>query len=198
MPAPITTEVTICNSALFKCGADKIQSLTQDTRAAIVCNTLFAYLRDEALSAHRWKFALKRTTLNPTETTPDWGYDYEYDVPSDCLRALELEDKSVIWTQEGDKFLSDAEELPMLYIYRNVNPSDWSSLFAETLAWRLAMELSLSLTKSTALHNLAAKAYENNLTQARAMNGMIGTLPPLEADIWTGSRRSSSFDPQRA
>lgn len=193
MPAPVTNAVTICNSALLKLGADIISSLSQTTRAAIICNTLYAYIRDEVMGESPWRFATTRTVLSPNATVPPYQFDFSYDIPSDCLRLLTPEDDSIIWVVENGQILSNEPTLNMKYIFRNTDESSWDARFCEMLAWRLCMELALSLTQSIPMKQEAEKSYKDCLAQARAMNAVIGTLPPLEADIWTQARKGHNF-----
>lgn len=177
-------------------GADLISALTDNTRAAVVCNALYAYLRDEVLGESPWRFALKRLTLNPNSTVPVFDYTYQYDIPSDCLRLLRTDDDSIVWIQEGNQILSNEPTLNMQYIYRNEDESSWDARFCEAFAWRIAMELSLAITGSIPMKQECEKSYKDALAQARAMNAVIGTIPPLEADIWSRSRRGSNrFNP---
>ncbi len=195
MPSPITNAVTICNSALLKLGADVIGSLSGTGRAAITCNTLYNYLRDEVMGESPWRFATVRTVLTPNSTTPAFDYLYSYDIPSDCLRPLEIKDSQGPWTVEYNEALSSAQILSndtsinLRYIFRNVDESTWDARFCEALAWRLCMELALSLTQSIPMKQEAEKSYQSQIALARAMNGQIGTLEPLVADLWSGARK---------
>jgi hypothetical protein len=193
MPAPITTQLTICNSALLKIGGDIIGSITQNTRGAIVCNTLYNYLRDEVMGESPWRFATKQAVLYPNGTTPAFTYTYQYDIPNDCLRLLVPDDDSIFWVVQGNEILSNEPTLNMNYLYRNTDESSWDARFCEAFAWRLAMELALSLTRSIPMKQEAEKSYNAALAQARAMNAVIGTLPPLEADIWSNARRGNKW-----
>lgn len=193
MAQPITTAVTICNSALLKLGADTIQSLSQTTRAAVICNTLYNILRDELQGSSPWRFCLKRVTLTPNGTTPPFTYTYTYDLPSDCLRPRVPDNDQLVWIVENGQILSNESTLNMLYIYRNTDESSWDARFCEAFAWRLAMELALSLLQSIPMKETCEKSYKEALAQARAMNAVTGNIPALEADIWSGARRGNRF-----
>lgn len=192
MANPITSTVTICNSALLKIGADTIAALNTNQRAAIVCNTLFQYLADEVMGESPWVFAKKQVQLAPNETAPLFTWTYAYDIPQDCLRPLCLDNDAIPWVVEGTQIYANEPGLNLTYIYRNVDPSSWDARFCEMLAWRLAMELALALARSIPLKQEAEKSYNACLAQARAMNAVIGTRPPLEADLWSGARRGDS------
>lgn len=193
MAAPVTNAVVICNSALLKLGADKISSLSGTTRAAIVCNTLYEYLRDEVMGATPWRFAIKRVVLSPNGTPPAYTFAYTYDIPPDCLRLLVPDDDKIAWVQEGQTILSDEATMSFRYIYRNDDESSWDARFCEALAWRLAMELALALTQSIPMKQECEKSYKAALAEARSMNAVIGSGGRLEPDTWSDARRSSSW-----
>lgn len=193
------TQVSICNRALIRCGASRISMITEDVQGAILCNALYDELRDEVLRAHPWNFAIKRVQLAPTATTPEWGYDYEYETPNDCLRVLpDVRDSN---EQDGidhvveadsdgnDKVIRTNESvLNLRYIFRHENESAWDSNFASAFAWKLAYEISYALTQSVTLQAACEKAYIKILAEARSMDGMEGNAPQLIADDWTRSR----------
>lgn len=183
------TQIKICNLALIRVGADRISSISQDTKSAIILNAIYEQCRDAVLRDHKWNFALKRVTLDPTGDEPAWGYDYEYDLPADYLREVEEEESSTEYVIEDSKIRSDEPELNLIYIYRNDNESSWDSMFADAFAWKLAMESSYALTQSLALKAECEKSYLKALQSARTMDGAEGTIKGLEATTWTNARR---------
>jgi hypothetical protein len=56
--------LAICNSALSKIGAAKIDALTDVNKRATLCNQQYSILRDELLRSHPWNFAIKRKYLS--------------------------------------------------------------------------------------------------------------------------------------
>ena len=46
--------VDICNSALNQIGASNIISLTEDSKAARICNQRYDFIRDYVFLAHPW------------------------------------------------------------------------------------------------------------------------------------------------
>jgi len=189
MSAPTVNAVTICNSALLKIGADPISSLTQPGRAALVCNTLYPYIRDEVMRATPWRFATTQAVLSLNAYSPPFDYLYAYNKPTDCLRLLWPDKPDLKWTEQNGLVLTDSNEMNMTYIFRNTDESSWDNCFTEAFAWRMGMELALALTKSVAMKQEAEKSYKESLAQARAMNAVVGTLRPLLADVWSGARR---------
>ena len=189
------TQISICNNALVKVGADRISSISQDTRSAILLNAIWDQVRDEVLRAHPWNFAMKRAVLAPNSDAPDFGYDYAYDLPSDCLRvwsAKESDEESaseINHSIEDSQILCDYDAIYVRYIYRNEDPSAWDSLFASAMSCRLAQEISYALTQSLPLRDSLKQEYKLSLQDARTADGMEGTIDGLNADTWTLSRR---------
>ena len=201
MGSPVTSQVMIANSALLKIGADPISALTDNVRRAVVCNTLFQYLADEVMGESPWRFATRRTILTPNQNNPPYDFTYSYDIPDDCLRLLVPQDDAINWQVEdaGDwsnsetQIITNVNPLNIKYIFRNLDPSSWDARFCEALAWRLAMELALSLTQSIPMKQECEKSYDKALENARSMNAVIGTIPPLEADIWSLARKGYRY-----
>jgi hypothetical protein len=187
------TQIAICNSALAKVGQAPISSIDQETRAAQILKSIFDLVQDEVMSAHPWNFALKRVALTPTASTPAYEFDYEYDLPNDCLRVLELETDvtaiGVDWVVEGRKILSNDSEISIRYIYRNDDYNSWSPAFAEVMAWRLAQGIAFALTQSTEREKSCHEQLKATLAQARSTDGAEGVLRGLIADEWTTARR---------
>lgn len=192
------TQVSICNRSLIRCGAARIQSISENTPAAVLLNAIYNQTRDDVLRAHPWNFAVKRVVLAPTATTPEWGFDYQYDLPNDCLRLLpgvyngdgSVAEHQVESDADGTSKVirTDESELEVRYIMRHENEAFWDSNFASAFAWKLAMEIAYSLTQSVALVQACEKAYRAALAEARSMDGVEGSAPQLEADDWTNSR----------
>lgn len=187
-----TTVTDICNLALAKVGADSIQDITQNTRAAIKLNSIYEPIRDSVLREHPWNFAIKRVKLYPTSTTPAFEYDHEYDLPNDCLRILTIDEQEldeIEFSIEGRKLLSDEDYLDVRYIYRNEDPSEYDATFCNALAWRLASEIAYFLTQSDTREASCLARYKEVVKDARAMDGMEGTLKVFNTPSWKETRR---------
>ena len=190
----LLSEEDVVNSALIKLGSERISSLSEQTPPAIAANEIFDTIRDEVLRAHPWNFATKRTTLSPNSTTPDFEYDYTYDLPSDLLRVWDVYPDDIVYSIEADRtLLSNESEMEIVYIYRNENPEYWDSMFGEALAWRLAKELCYKITASLSLVEHCTREYEKQLALARSTDGTEGVLRALVADDWTRARRRRPY-----
>lgn len=187
------TEVSIANSALIKVGADRISSLTEDVRSAVLINAIFDQMRDAVLRDHPWNFAEKRAVLAPTGTTPDFEWDYEYDLPSDCIRALycyvDYDDEIDFKVVQNSKLYANESSVNLVYTFRSEDPSTWDASFAEALAWRLAGEIAYALTQSNTTADRIERKYKEYLAEARTSDGQEGSLRALNISTWANARR---------
>jgi len=190
-------QISICNSALVKVGAERISSINQDTKSAKILKAVYEQVRDAVIAAHPWNFAIKRAVLYPTATTPDFEFDYQYDVPLDCLHVLSVYDESdafggdesIDYVVEDRKILTDESTLNVRYVYRATDESLWSAYFAEAFAWRLAQEVAYNLTQSMSVATACEQKYRKELAEARSRDGAEGILKGIVADKWTGARK---------
>ena len=139
----MASEVQICNLALLKFGNITINSLEDNTAQAQACKELYPLMRDELMSLHGWNFALARADISSKlADTPAFQYDYAYQLPVDCLRVVELYGTEAKWAREGNEFLTNQdEEIFIRYIKKVTTTGNFSQVFVNSLAVRLAGEL---------------------------------------------------------
>jgi hypothetical protein len=128
------------------------------------------------MSAYPWNFATKRASLPALATAPTWGFKKAYQLPSDYLRMIELEDDTVTWKVEGKTIVCDqSAPLNILYIAQITDVVQFTSLFEETLTERLAAELAVPITKKIDIRNGFLQTYIEKLSEARTLDGQEGT-----------------------
>ena len=181
------SEVAICNSALSKIGADRIVSLSDDSRAAKLCNEQYYKVRDALLRAHPWNFAIHRDTLAQSSTAPDFGFTYAYTLPSDFIRALEVNGNDDPWEKEGITIVTDAATCELYYI-REVAVGYFDSSFDELLAIKLAYDLCGDLTTSPTLKSTLYEEYKEALREARAFDAQEGYVKQVKTRTFLNSR----------
>ena len=189
------SDISIYNSALIKIGADIISSTTQDTRSANLINKIYGLKRDEVQSSRPWSFTLNRYTLAPKSTVPTFGWDNTFDLPNSWLAVWEVNSSGSIdgledtdYRVEQNTIVSDEDTLDVVLGISNTDPSTWSHLFAEALAWRIATEISIALKQSENLMMMCDKKYQEILAQASWKNSLDNPSRVLVADKWTNSR----------
>lgn len=194
--------IQVANRALTKLGSARITSIDDDVKAARSVKSCFEDLRDDELRSHRWSFALTRTSLAALSTAPAFGYEYQYQLPSDFLRLDMVNDQfpSVVmdnyigaealdYVLEGNKILTDFEApLNVRYIAQITDPNQWDINFREALACRIAAELAEDLTQSNPKRQLAWDEYKMAINKAIRTNAIerLPVQPP--DDSWVVGR----------
>jgi hypothetical protein len=193
-------QVTICNKALDLVGEPPIIAIDDNTRAGRLCKKNFDLGLDYVLSLHPWRFARKRVVISPMTATPAFGFDNQYQLPSDMLRHfiittgsnVPLEDYKI----EGDYILSDLNPIYLIYIssidsarLTRVDPT-----FAELVAAYLAFVFSMPLKQSRTDREDAQKYFELCLRRARSIDSKNDQPQQIHADEFVNSRFHGSFD----
>lgn len=166
--------VRIANLALSHLGDDAtVASLDppEGSEQAEHCAMWLPIARDTLLEMHNWGFATRRVqpALLHTGYGP-WGYAYER--PADCIRVLGVYPDGYIRRAEaGAEFdwetdenavqliLTDTENATIVYTRRVDDPSKFTPLFTESLAWLLASYVAGPLIKGTEGQQAAQAAY---------------------------------------
>ena len=79
----MASDIEIANMALGYCGDETITSLGSANKRARQCSLYFDSARRRALRLGGWNCNSKRASLGLDGTSPLWGYDNRYLLPSD-------------------------------------------------------------------------------------------------------------------
>tara|TARA_R100000234_G_scaffold88482_1_gene56871 strand:- start:3257 stop:3847 length:591 start_codon:yes stop_codon:yes gene_type:complete len=161
--------VDICNSALNQIGASNIIALTEDSKAARICNQRYDFIRDSVFRAHPWNSLTTRVSLAPDSAAPVFEFTKQFTLPTDpfCLRVLGLSDANILYRVEGRKLLCNESTIEMIYVGRVTDINEYDTLLIETLAAALAADLAYPLVGSQALGSNMYRLYQTKLTEAR-------------------------------
>ena len=180
--------VDICNRALTKIGEDRIIAITDNSKQAKACNHAYEFVRDSVLRMHPWNCTVTRVQLAPLVTTPAFTYTYEYQIPSDCLKVLEV-DTTYPWVVEGRKILTDeGTVLKVRYQKRETDPNQYDALLFEAIASKLAYELAEPLTQSNSKKDAALKDLTLVMESARFHDAQEGSPSTFKEDDWVNVR----------
>jgi hypothetical protein len=166
--------VDIYNLALPRVGVSmEIESLTEKTKFARVCNRLFPLVRDFVLRDFPWPFARRIVALAliNNETQPGWEFSYDY--PDDCVAMRQVVDSAgarllgralfdgledlmfripkipfqISLNNAGDArvVLTDLVDAYGIYTRQINDPDSFDAGFIDALAWRLAGEIGPTL-----------------------------------------------------
>ncbi len=165
----MSSVVDICNSALNQIGASNIISLTEDSKAARICNQRYDFIRDSVFRAHPWNSLTTRVSLAPDTAAPVFEFTKQFTLPTDpfCLRVLGLSDANILYRVEGRKLLCNESTIQMIFIGRVTDINEYDTLLIETLAAALAADLAYPLVGSQALTSNMYSLYQTKLTEAR-------------------------------
>jgi len=179
----------ICNLSLDYLKQSPIKSITTPvTNTEFIFARWYDIKRQAGLRAHTWKFAIKRTILNPnTSTPPPFGYLYAYDLPSDYIRKvtigndyhgnlkqeIEIENGQIL-AEGGEDAVSDTgngDSLYLRYIYDCTSVAKMDPLFISFFSLGMAIELSAKFSVAATAVDRLMKTFETIDCEARTVNG---------------------------
>jgi hypothetical protein len=199
----VASEIQIINRALSKLGTNRCTSRTDvSNKGAREADACFDIVRDAELRRRLWRFALARAPLSALSSVPDFGYAYEYQLPSDCLRVVMVgeswapsltdyrsSDES-LFSIEGRKLLTDLPApLSIRYVKRITDAGLFDACFVESLAARLAYEMADAITGSTSKKESMFSDYRLTLDEALSANAVEMPPEPILDDTWVMGRR---------
>lgn len=194
----MASETTIINTALRRLGDGPITSRTDGSPAANVANDLFDDLRDALLRAHPWNFATTRVQLSQSSTTPVYGYDYQFALPTDWLRTLAAHDNdagfgTLSYKMENDKIdgaviVTNATEVWLRYVRQITDANAMIADFRELLSYRLATDMALPLANSGTLRERLEAGFVAALRRARSVDGAEDTPDEIPISSWLAVR----------
>lgn len=175
----MTSQVEICNLALKKFSQETILSIDEDEGSAILLKQLWEPVRDRCLRMHTWNFATKRQTLARLSDTPDFEFDFYYQLPADFLREDRLYDNYHTYKIEGDRLLSNSESIKMVYIAKITDTAKYDPLFVDYFATELAADVARALSGSEDTTQRLKQEARDKLKTARRIDGQHGTPEPI-------------------
>lgn len=194
----MSSQIAIVNQALTQLGVARIISLSDDVQAARSMTAVYDIVVNAELRAFNWHFAMARASLPALSTTPDWGYDLEYQVPSDFLRIVQVDqymtnvnagfynnqDNSP-YSIENGKILTDiVAPLKIRYIKTVSDTNAFDSCFTDMLATKLAIKCCEDLTNSSGLKQALWDDYRKALQLALKGNAIETATSQLADGDW--------------
>lgn len=181
----MASQVSIINTALGRLGANSITSLTDNSAEQILAVNAWDIVRQEVLRTHPWNFAIADIELNQIAGAPEFEYKFAYQLPSNCLRLLQVYGDPVFKLQ-GKRILTDQSVVKIKYVYDVTDTTLWDASFTDVIAQRLATELAYALTKSQTTADSMFQIYERKLRTAKhidANEDVLDMLGPNESNF---------------
>jgi hypothetical protein len=198
----MSSKTDVANQALGRIGAKTIMDLDDEanTFARVVKNVYELSVRELARS-HPWNCLKARQNLAQLTAEPEFGFTYQYQLPTDCVRLLTVNgydpgSREDVFLVEGRKILTDAEEAKITFIKYQDDPSQYDPLMVEALVVLLASKISITIRQDEGLARSFKEEYERiALPKARRSDGQEDTQPRVSMthdSLWIRSRRIST------
>lgn len=164
-----TSNTELVNLALIPLGKARISSLATDQgESAKICRDKWPEVRDAVLRGNDWRCLIKRTQLAREAAAPAFGYLYQYALPVDYFRMLNLSVTAAVWEIEGRVLLTDEETVSIRYIGYDTNTDPvalFDPLLTTALAARMAAEIAPALDSADRVAEMWA-LYDRKLAEA--------------------------------
>ena len=195
------SDTDIANRSLRIVGGSRVTSLTQGTKNANAVNDIYADLRDEMMD-YPWNFATKRVKLARSATTPTFGFDYAYTLPSDWIRTVSVHDNvdgagTVLYREEQNAtqnaLVTDVENVYLRYVARVEDPNLWSVAFRSAFINALACELAIPIAGSKALFEQLRDKSKKTLSKAKSSDSIQSFPERRPTGSWVSIRNITSY-----
>lgn len=203
----MASNVDIANRALTMLGASRIINLEDNRKEAREISAVFEQVRDEELRRHNWNFAIRREQLPALSTAPPFGFRYQFRVPADFMRIVQVGEffppanfSDAVGTDDSLYMLENdgagrviRTDLPaplrIRYIARIEDSTMYDPLFVGAFAAKLATEVAEPLSASTSKAETAMRNYRMAIAEAVRCNAI--EKPPVKQadDTWILSRQ---------
>ncbi len=191
-------EVDICNLALQAIRVFPIESLSDQTAAALACNRSYDVARDAALGSYTWNFAEKEAELALAAGETASGWTYVYAIPIDFIGATRIysaagDSTKIEFAIRSDtagnakRILTNQINAILIYTARIVNENMFSPEFVDAFVARLAIDLS-PLRSDPQLKLQLQQAYTLLISQAKETNAREGEKMPENDDLFVNAR----------
>ena len=177
----------IANLALSNLGEARIQNLTENSSRARACSARIEAVIETVLRMNVWNSALERKLLTQVDA-PIFGWNYTYQLPSDCIKVVEVEPVSKFQVEKKN-ILSNETSLYLLYVATPTDINNLDSLLSEAIAMKLAVEIAETLTSKEGLKNEMSQKYFIALQEARSANSRDKTPDHRERSSWLDAKK---------
>ena len=154
----------------------KLGSLGMDVsdkaRIAKLVDQFLPTCRDMLLQADWWSFAAKRDELTASNASPEFGFDYAFTLPTDCLAVRDTVELGGEWVLEGQSLLTSASDtVDLIYTSQVTDTTKFPPAFTNALAARIALEIVPEFPQKGALE-ACYKLFQDAIRQAKSVNAI--------------------------
>lgn len=185
--------VEISSNALRLVGDDPITSFSDDTERARLVNAIYEEMRDEVTRAATWNCCKSRQVLASLSETPAFGWSYYHQLPSDCLRVVDVfsGDTRIDHAVEGRRLMTDVSSVNLIFLKRVTDPNEFDALFIAAYTARIAAELALPISGSNTVATTMWQLYDKKVKEARTIDSQEGSTATLDVQSIFDARAGS-------
>lgn len=189
----MASKVDICNLALTKLGASRINSLDDDSVEARACKAIYDDVADEVMAIGPWQAVKSRAALAQLSDTPAFGWAYQYSLPTDpfCLAVVSInEDKagSIPFEIEGNLLLTDEATVSIKYLKRITDTQAYDIYLKQAIVERLMADLAYPITGQQALSEKLMSYFEQHAQVLLSRSSWAGSNEDLPSDDFVDCR----------
>lgn len=205
MVATCTTDLDIINAAIRALGGKRNISATDKTNAAEEMQAAYRLVRDVLIRSYSWNCCIKRDMAAFIEESDNMlyrEYKYIYQVPSDCLGIISLNDRftgysgveltesyNPFYKIRGDKIYTRYKPpLIIEYKYRNEDVSSYDACFCNVLSLDLAIKCCERIKQSSSAEDMLRRQRQDALDDALRCNALEIPLRPKPTGNWLRGR----------
>lgn len=165
----MATDLSICNTAITLVGADQIQAFDDESREAELCSAIYAGTKDALLTSMPWSFTLEQALLAKTANTPLFDYQYEFQLPSNSVRVITVDNLVKDYRIHQDKIFANTSELKILHQIIPVE-SKFPPYFTRALELKMAELLAAALIMDENMSSMFEAKFVTQIRQARSID----------------------------
>ena len=192
----MANKIDIANLALTMLGAEQIASINDNSESANKIRTVYESVRNAVFEEHPWNFASREVRLAPLADKPLRKFGFKYIKPEDCVRVNSLYDKDGnAIPPENYSVISNEIQCNESSIILNYNTlvtdeSEFSALFVQAFATRLAFEICYGVTGSRTLMTDLWALYQQKFQTGKTANAKEDPYKNLNefGDPWIDAR----------
>lgn len=191
----MSSVVDICNMALSRLSAKRIQNITDNTIEALQCNAVFNQVSKFVQASGPWTCNKFRVALAQSTTTPAFGFAYQYPLPTDplCLRVLLINEDvlgDINYQIEGGNLLTDETAVGILYIGWVTDTQAFDPYLEEAIVDQLTAEISFKITGQASYTKGLFEAAEKHRQELLNIGSVQGSSTEWPSNTFVDVRRS--------
>lgn len=194
-----TTNVHVCNLALYRCKEKTINSMEENTKSAEVCTAFYDLTRKSLLTNLNATFSIKRAVLaEVADFQPVYGYKKAYALPKDCLQVQCLGDPldNNLYQIEGNYLYHDCNlnQTEIKYIADIEDVTKFDAEFIELFALTLASKICEPLTHDTEQANYLEKLADEKYIECSTKYGRDNRITVIKSSRFREAKLNAGIE----